>query len=113
MLGLVVAAPYYPAMDLTTEWEMRHGIRTVVLDGEAPDARMAMLLSLVRACNLADAIFTRDERETARRRIEEIARGETIGTAVVDSLAGMEAAVAAAVIAATSASAACAAPSLC
>lgn len=107
------SAPHYPAMDLTTEWQLRHGIRTVVLDGETPDARTAMLLSLVRACNLADAIFTRDERKAARRRLEEIARGETIGTAVVDGVAGMEAAVTAAVIAATSASAACAASSSC
>lgn len=112
ILGLF-SAPHYPAMDLTTEWEMRHGIRSVILDGETPDARTAVLLSLVRACNLADAIFTRGERAVARRRLKEIARGEAVGTAVMDTVAGMEAAVIEAVIAATSASTACAASSSC
>jgi hypothetical protein len=60
----------------------------------------------VRACNLADAIFTRDERKAARRRLQEIARGEAVGTAAMDT-------VAAAVIAATSASVACGDSSSC
>lgn len=104
----IIPSPRYPAVDFTTEWELRQRIRATVLEGEAPDARTAVLLSLVQACRLADAIFTREERAPARRRLHEIARGECVGTAVAEAVAGMEAAAAAAVIAATSASVACA-----
>lgn len=108
VLGIIPRA-HYPVVDFTTEWEMRHRVRAVILDGETPDARTAILLSLVQACQLTDTLFTRDERARARRRLKEIAQGELVGKAIADTVAGMEAAVTVAVIAATSASvAACA-----
>jgi Golgi phosphoprotein 3 len=73
-----------------------------VLGGEAPDAHAAMLLSLVRACDLLGWVFTRDELKTARRQVETLTRGEVVGEAVQVVIETIEAATTAAILAATS-----------
>jgi Golgi phosphoprotein 3 len=85
----------YPLADGAVEQQARDRIRAVVLEGEAPDARMAALISLVQACNLLDEVFAPDERAAARRRIVELiagrpAEGGTIATGLgADALFGL------------------------
>jgi len=100
-LGVV---PYeaYPAQDASARFWIKQHLRSVVLGGEAPDAHTATLLSLVRACDLLERVFTRDEMKRARRKIEELTRGEAIGEAVQQAIEIIEAATMAAIMAATS-----------
>ena len=99
--------PYnrYPAENPSPELSIRHNIRQIVLYGTKPDDHMAALISLVRACNLENEIFEREELKQAKRRIRDISQGEDIGKAVTDVTQAMTAAVAGAVAAATVAAA--------
>ena len=100
-LGVV---PYeaYPAQDASARFWIKQHLRSVVLGGEPLDAHTAMLLSLVRACDLLGRVFTRDELKAARRKIEELTRGEVIGEAVQQAIEIIEAATIAAITTATS-----------
>jgi hypothetical protein len=94
-LGVV---PYeaYPAQDASARFWIKQHLRSVVLGGEAPDAHTAMLLSLVRACDLLGRVFTRDELKTARRQVETLTGGEIVGEAVRVVIETIEAAIMAA-----------------
>jgi hypothetical protein len=100
-LGVV---PYeaYPAQDASARFWIKQHLRSVVLGGEVLDVHTAMLLSLVRACDLLGRVFTRDELKAARRKIEELTRGEVIGEAVQQAIEIIEAATIAAITASTS-----------
>jgi hypothetical protein len=100
-LGVV---PYeaYPAQDASARFWIKQHLRSVALGGEAPDGHTAMLLSLVRACDLLERVFTRDESKTARKKIEALTRGEAIGEAVQQAIETIETATLAAIMAETS-----------
>lgn len=85
----------FPTSDPDPELALRAGIRDVVLNGAEPDTRTLLLLSLINACGLTDALFTRDERGAAKRRIKALVEGEQFGEAVGKAIAAVVAAVAA------------------
>ncbi|MFQ5822601.1 MAG: GPP34 family phosphoprotein [bacterium] len=89
----------YPTEDAKVEQEVRDGIRAIILDGKTPEPRMAVLISLVNACNLVGEIFSREERKVARKRVKEIAKSNLIGMAVSDTVAGIQVAISAAIAA--------------
>jgi Golgi phosphoprotein 3 len=69
-------------------WIKQH-LRSVALAGDPtskPDERVLALLSLAKACDLLSFVFTRDELKAARRKIEELTRGELIGEAVKEAI---------------------------
>jgi hypothetical protein len=108
----VFPANRYPTQDPAPERGVREQVRAAVLGGATPEPRVAALIALARACKLDDALFTRDERKAARRRLDEIARGEAVGQAVSRAVEAAQAAVMAATTAAivasvTASSAAC------
>jgi hypothetical protein len=85
----------FPTDDPGQESSIRGKIRDVALDGAEPDRRTLLLLSLVNACNLADSLFSREERKQATRRIKELVEGEQFGKAVGGAIAEAAAATAA------------------
>lgn len=98
--------------DATVERELRDSLQDVVLNGHAPDARSAALLSLIKSCNLVDDVFGRADRKRARDRLDEISERELIDNAVSDTVAAAQAATQAATTASvlaatTSATASC------
>ncbi len=101
----IIPRQRYPEANHAAESVLKARLRTIALDGATPDAADALLLSLVHACRLDGALFTRDERKAAKRRVQEITRGEVVGKAVADATASVEAGVTAAIVAATSAAA--------
>jgi hypothetical protein len=89
----------FPTDNPVPESSLRGQIREVALGAAEPDPRTLLLLSLVNACNLADALFSPEERNQATRRIKELVEGEEFGKTVGQAIA-VTAAVAAAVTAA-------------
>lgn len=100
----------YPERDAASERALRERVRAVVLGGHKPEARLAALTSLIKACDLADEVFAPSERDRAHKRLEEMAEKDLVGNAVSDTVdqvqAATQAAVMASVTAATAASAA-------
>ena len=99
----IIPADRYPAEDDSPEDDLRKMIRSVVLQGTTPKPRTAILLGILKACDLLDTVFSRDERKQFRDRIDSIAGAELMGTAVSKSVKDMQAATMAAVTAATTA----------
>jgi golgi phosphoprotein 3 len=96
----------FPELDHMPELLVRERLRAVVLGGEQPDARTSALLALVRATRLIDEVFAKEERNTAKARLEALARSEASGAAVSDAVKAFEAATMAAVMASVAASSA-------
>lgn len=105
-----IPADRYPSGNTGTEREIRRRVRAAALGDETPGARVAALLSLIKACSLVDEIFSPENSARAYQRLEEISEGELIGRVVSDTVAQVQAAtqaaVMSAVIAATTSSAA-------
>jgi len=96
--------PYlaYPQEDASAKYWIKQHMRSMVFTAEPPEPRRVILLSLLKACQITNLVFTRDERKAAKRRIAELVKGEVFGEAVAKVIEEIEAATAAAVIAATS-----------
>ncbi len=92
-------SPHYPTKDASEEKAIKEQLRRLVLYRDALETRTAVLMGLVNACGLTAEIFTKDERKAARKRIKEIMENEQIARAVADTVAGVQAAVAAVLIA--------------
>ena len=93
----------YPEQDVAPEKELRQRIRAVVLEKQEPEARIAALICLIKACDLAGEIFAPHESESARKRLEEIAEGDLVSNAVSDAVTQVQAATQAAVMASVTA----------
>lgn len=104
----VFDSPRFPTSDPGPEASLRGQIRDVVIAGVEPDTRMLLLLSLINATDLTDAIFEKDERKQAKRRIKELVEGEQFGKAVGSAVSD---ATTAAIVAATTAATVAAASS--
>lgn len=96
---------HYPAVDGAPEAETRERLREVLLEGEQPDARTAVLISLARACKLLDQLFPKAERKRADQRAKEIAKGDVAGDAVSEAVEEASAAAVAAMVAVSAATA--------
>jgi hypothetical protein len=99
----VIPADRYPAEDDAPEADLREAIRSAVLEGTTPRPRTAVLIGILKACDLLEAVFSRDERKQFGDRIDSIAQAELMGTAVSKAVKDMQAATMAAVTAATAA----------
>jgi Golgi phosphoprotein 3 len=97
----VIPSKRYPTDDASPENEIRLRIRSVVLGQEKSDARMTVLISLINACDLVSEVFTKEERKSAKKRIKEISEGEHLGKAVSETVAGIQVALMASIIATT------------
>jgi hypothetical protein len=97
----IIPADRYPAEDDSPEDDLRNTIRSAVLEGTTPKPRTAVLIGILKACDLLDTVFSRDERKQFGDRIDSIASAEMMGAAVSKSVREMQAATMAAVSAAT------------
>lgn len=71
-LNWVVPSPYHPEGVAPTKYWLKRRLRDIVLaEDEAGSAEVA-LLSLVRAVDLLDLVFVKDERRLASNRINEL-----------------------------------------
>ena len=91
-----------PTDDPSVERGLRDEVRAVLLEQASPDVRIAVLISLLKSCNLLDGLFAMAERSVVRDRatavIERVPEGAAAGgaaTAAADAAAATMAAIAA------------------
>ena len=94
----VFSANRYPEKDPRPERDVRRRVREAVLGNAAFDSRTGMLIALIQACELASEVFEKSERDAAAKRMKEIGASGDIGTAVSNSAAAIQAAIAASII---------------
>jgi hypothetical protein len=80
------------------EREVRKRIRSVVVDGEVPEPRDVVLVSLASACQLLRSVFTDADLLKYSTRIAEVSKMDLIGRAVSKSVAEVQEAVMRAVL---------------
>lgn len=92
--------PYvaYPQKDASAKYWIKESLRAIALANQTGDTRRVILLSLCKACQMINLLFTKDERKMASKRINELSRGETFGETVARTLEEIQSAAAAAVI---------------
>ncbi|MEW6636099.1 MAG: GPP34 family phosphoprotein [Actinomycetota bacterium] len=107
----IIPQTRHPARDDAPELEVRARVRAAVLAGERPEPRVAALIGLIKACDLAEEVFSSGERRYARERLAEISSDEMIGRAVSETVAGVQAGMQVAMMASVTAAATTAAAS--
>lgn len=98
--------PYkeYTQQDTTAKFFSKEMLRLVVFAKEKSGDQAIILLSLVRACNLLDHLFTIDEIGAAKVRVNELVKNEVLGNSVMVTIQEISDATAIAVLAASSSS---------
>jgi hypothetical protein len=104
VLGLVPVTRYLPE-DPEPERALRARLAEVLVGGEEPDERTALLVGLLRPVGLVRRAVAREHRREAERRAEAIAQAGPVGAAVARHVREVETAVLVAVIASTAATA--------
>ena len=89
------AQPYIGAArpDAPAKYWIKQDLRAAALTQARPDRRTIVLLSLMQGCRLLTLVFTKDERKTARKRLDELLEGEDFGAAVTQTLTDIEQAI--------------------
>lgn len=95
----VIPYTVLPDMDASAKYALKERLRRAVLTQKTVDTREMILISLMKACQMLDHLFTRDEIKSARRKVEQLVKDELLGSAVTELIAEIEAASAAAVVA--------------
>ncbi|WP_282693878.1 GPP34 family phosphoprotein [Streptomyces sp. CC208A] len=90
----------YPEADGSAERELRERLRSVVLDGAAPDERTAGLIALVHGAKLHRLAFPGQSRKEVAARMEKLAEGQWAAEGVREAIRNMQAAMAAVTVAA-------------
>lgn len=72
----------YPTQDFAPEYDTHNTIRNIVLYDQQPTQKEAALISLVKACELVNEIFSREERKTAKKKIKTITEEDVVGKAI-------------------------------
>jgi hypothetical protein len=78
----------WQVLDAAAHHRLRAGVSAVLIDGRAPDVRVACLISLLHAVRAADRVVAGPAR-MIRRRAGEIAEGERIASAVRGAVDGV------------------------
>lgn len=83
----------YPTDQEIPEQEIRNRVHTSLFGDKKPNARTAMLLSLIKSCNLVDEVFSKDEKKEATKLMDKIIKNHDYGKAVKASIEEMQTAV--------------------
>ena len=87
----------FPVVDMPKVESLRARIRKIVADeGEIPSPREVVLVALMNACALGSTVFTEDELDTYRERIDSISRMDLIALSITRRIADIQNAITAA-----------------
>jgi len=76
----------YPVADASEQREVKRRVLDIILSDEIPDPRDVVIIALADACKLFDEILGPRELRSARPRIEQVAKMDLIGQALVAAL---------------------------
>ena len=82
-----------PEINASAKYALKERIRKSVLTGQEVEVYDLALLGLIKACNLMNLVFTKDERKMARQRIYELTIGKSLDDPLFQSIQEIEAAV--------------------
>jgi hypothetical protein len=80
----------YPIIDHCEPRAVKARLRELILSDDIPDPHDAVLISLVDACGLFGEIFTKPELESARTRIDHLARLDLVGRQIALAISTIE-----------------------
>lgn len=83
----------YPTVDARPEQEIRKHVNDVVFNNAEADAEVAMLLSLIKTCDLTEEVFGKERKKSAEKKLIEIIETNEYGKAVSQSVKDMETAI--------------------
>ncbi len=90
----VIPSPLQPELKASTKYWVKDRLRRIVLtSAEAKQGDIA-LLSLLKACNLLDLVFLKDERRLASRQISELVVGDALKNPVTQTIEEIDSAIA-------------------
>ncbi|MDR3573090.1 MAG: GPP34 family phosphoprotein [Anaerolineaceae bacterium] len=95
----VIPSEAFPEKDASAKYLIKNNLRAVVLTNKKPDPYVLALLSLVRACNMLESVFTKDELKLARKLVDQKIHDVTVGKEVAETIQEIEAAALAGVFA--------------
>ncbi len=82
----VLSERRYPVIDGREEDEVKSRIREVVLQDAIPDPKDVVIICLIVACDLAPYLFSAEELDKARPRLEVVAQMDFIGQALARAI---------------------------
>jgi Golgi phosphoprotein 3 len=94
----VIPNSEYSQQDASVKFLRKQQLRDIVLGRKTADQRSVALLSLLKAIDFLHFIFTQDEIISAKKRVNEIVKDESVGEDVIEILSTISSA---AVVAAT------------
>ena len=94
----VIPYDVFPQVDASAKYWVKQHLRSAILAGGEVTPGIVTLLSLLKACQLLNLVFTRDEQKAAERKVTGLVNGEVIGKALAETIAEIEAAAAAVVV---------------
>lgn len=94
----VIPYEVFPQVDASAKYWVKQHLRSATLAGGEVTPGIVTLLSLLKACQLLNLVFTRDEQKAAERKVTALVNGEVIGKALAETIAEIEAAAAAVVV---------------
>ncbi len=103
-IAWVIPADRYPTVNPAPERQVSEHIRAAVLEGTAPEPRIAALIGLLKACDLTGLVFTKQERQEYGERIDQIGHGDAVGQAVSHAAEAAQAAMTGAIVGSIAAS---------
>jgi hypothetical protein len=83
----------YPIIDNKEQREAKLRILGILLSDEIPEARDSVLIALADACALFESILSREEYLSAAERIQQVARLDLIGQAMIQMIHEMRRAI--------------------
>jgi Golgi phosphoprotein 3 len=90
----VIPSPLNSALGASTKYWVQKRLRGIVLAQEEVQPRDLALLSLVRACNLLDLVFLRDERKLAERFVNELVVNHAMKEPAIETIQEIESVIA-------------------
>jgi hypothetical protein len=97
----ILPTTHWPATDMAHEARLRAELSQVLVHGMQPTQRTAALTSPLSVVDAVSKVVPSDDRRAVKRRAKEIAEGEWAGVAVRKAVEAVNAAVATAVVVAT------------
>lgn len=91
----------YPTLDEKPEQDIRSHIKNIVFNGKPANEEDIALLSLVQACELVSEVFEKKDCSTAKERIEELAKEQSVGKAISQTMEELMAAITMIIVATT------------
>jgi Golgi phosphoprotein 3 len=82
----VIPSPLLPEKKASTKYWIKRRLRTIVLASEPAELRDIALLNIIKACDMLDLVFLKDERRLASRQIGELVVSEALKNPVAQTI---------------------------